>query len=146
MCDEAVNTYNSTNKFIIECLMAQKKCDKLLDAFLAFDCILYQYKTQDMCETIVSEDPSLTAYCTEKYKTQRMFDEAVNNCLAALKRVPDWFVPSELIKKPFTALYAEEKILQFNEGSCDGIFICNGIGIINTDNFDEDYPDTINLI
>ena len=40
-----------------------------------------------------------------------MCDEAVDNCLAALKFVPDWFVTSEMIKKLFTDLYADENIL-----------------------------------
>ena len=33
-----------------------------------------------------------------------MWDKAVDDCLAALKCVPDWFVTSKIIKKLFTAL------------------------------------------
>ena len=40
-----------------------------------------------------------------------MCDKAVDNCLAALKLVPDWFVTSKMIKTLFTDLYADEKIL-----------------------------------
>ena len=77
-----------------------------------------------------------------------MWDEAADDCLAALKLV------HEMIKKLFTALYADENILYFNEGSDDVIFNCNGMGILNIDlnninldnNFDEDDPDTIILI
>ena len=80
-----------------------------------------------------------------------MWDEAVDDCLAALKFVHDCFVTIEMIKKLFTALYADENILYFNEGSGDVIFNCNGMGILNIDlnninldnNFDEDDPDTI---
>ena len=36
-----------------------------------------------MCDTVVSEDPSLIVYCPDKYKTQRMCDEAVDDCQAA---------------------------------------------------------------
>ena len=32
-----------------------------------------------------------------------MCDKAVDNSLAALKLVPDWFVTSKIIKKLFTA-------------------------------------------
>ena len=46
-----------------------------------------------------------------------MCDKAVDNCLAALKLVPDWFVTSKMIKTLFTDLYADEKILYFNENS-----------------------------
>ena len=77
-----------------------------------------------------------------------MWDEAVDDCLAALKLV------QEMIKKLFTALYADENILYFNEGSDDVIFNCNGMSILNIDlnninldnNFDADDPDTIILI
>ena len=44
-----------------------------------------------------------------------MCDEAVDDSLAALKSIPDWFVTSKMIKKLFTALYADENILYFNE-------------------------------
>ena len=59
-----------------------------------------------------------------------------------------------MIKKLFTALYADENILYFNECPGDAAFNCSGIGILNIDlndinldnNFDEDDPDTIILI
>ena len=40
-----------------------------------------------------------------------MCDKAVDDCLAALKFVLDWFVTSKLITIPFTALYSDEYIL-----------------------------------
>ena len=59
-----------------------------------------------------------------------------------------------MIKKLFTALYADEKILYFNEGSGDDVFNCKGMDVLNIDlnnvnldnNFDEDDLDTIVLI
>ena len=59
-----------------------------------------------------------------------------------------------MINKLFTALYADENILYFNEGSDDAVFSCSGMGILNIvlnnvnldNNFDEDDPDTIILI
>ena len=119
-----------------------------------FDYITCQYKTHEMCDTVVSEDPSLMVYFPNKYKTQRMCDEAVDNCLSALKLVPDWCIKSEMIKKLFTALYADKNILCFNEGSDDTVFKCSGMDILNIDlndidinnNFDEDDADTIILI
>ena len=83
-----------------------------------------------------------------------MCDETVDDCLAAFKLVPDWFVISKMIKNLFTALYADENKLYFNEGSGDVVFNCNGVGILNIDlnninldnNFDEDDPDTIIII
>ena len=40
----------------------------------------------------------------DKYKTQRICDEAVDDYLAALKIIPDWLVTSKMIKKLFNAL------------------------------------------
>ena len=81
-----------------------------------------------------------------------MCNKAVDNCLAALKFVPDWSVTNKLIKKLSTALYADENKLYFNEDSDNVTFICNEIGIFNLDlnninlddtNYDEDDADTI---
>ena len=55
-----------------------------------------------------------------------------------------------MIKELFTALYADENILYFNE-NLGNVFSCNEIGILNIDlnnislddNFDEDDPDTV---
>ena len=46
-----------------------------------------------------------------------MCNEAVDDCLAVLKLVSDWFVKSKMIKQLFTALYADENTLYFNEES-----------------------------
>ena len=83
-----------------------------------------------------------------------MCDEAVNDSLAALKLYRDWFATSKTIKKLFTALYADENILYFNEDSGNVVFFCNEMGILIIDlnnikldnNFYEDDSDTIILI
>ena len=67
-----------------------------------------------MCDRFVSEDLFLIIHCPDKYKTRRMCDEAVNDSLATLKLVPDWFVINKMIKKLYTAFYADENILYFN--------------------------------
>ena len=71
-----------------------------------------------------------------------------------MKLIPDWSVTSKMIKKPFTALYADENILYFDEDSGNVVFNCNGMGILNIDlnninldnHFDEDNRDTIILV
>ena len=76
------------------------------------------------------------------------------DCLGASKLIIDWFVIGEMIRNFFAVLYTDENILYLNEGSGEIVFNCNGMGIfiidlnnINLDyNFDEDDPDTINLI
>ena len=40
-----------------------------------------------------------------------MCDKAVDDCLTALKFVPDWFDTSKLIKKLYIALYTDKNIL-----------------------------------
>ena len=84
-----------------------------------------------------------------------MCDEAVDDCLAAFKFVPDWFVTSKMIKILFTAFYADENILYFNEHSGNVKITCNEMGILNMDinninlddtTYDEDDPDTIILV
>ena len=54
-----------------------------------------------------------------------MCDEAVDDSLAALQFIPGWFVTSKMIKKLFTALYADENIPYFNEDSGDAVFNYN---------------------
>ena len=44
-----------------------------------------------------------------------MCDEAVDDSLAALKFIPDWFVTSKMIKKLITDVYTDDNILYFNE-------------------------------
>ena len=80
-----------------------------------------------------------------------MCDEALDDYLAILKLVPDWFVKSKMIKKLCTTLQADNGLLFFDEDSGDVTFCCSEIGIlsvnfnnINLDkNFAEDDPDTI---
>ena len=94
-------------------------------------------------------------YVPDQYKTQQMCDEAVDDCLVALKFAPDWFVTSKMIKILFTAFYVDENILNFNEDSGNVVFTSNGMSILNIDlnnisldntNYDEDNPDAIILV
>ena len=47
--------------------------------------------------------------------TQKMSDEAVDDCLSALKFVPDWFVINKMIKNLHDALFTNDDILFFDE-------------------------------
>ena len=40
-----------------------------------------------------------------------MCDEAVNDSLAALKLIPNWFVTSKIIKELYTALHEDNGLL-----------------------------------
>ena len=51
-----------------------------------------------------------------------MCSEAVDDSLAALKLIPDWFVTSKMIKELCIALYTDRNILYFNEDSGNVVF------------------------
>ena len=59
-----------------------------------------------------------------------MCDEAVNDSLASLKFIPDLVVTNKIIKKLYTALYADEALLFFDEYSGDVTFCCDEMGIL----------------
>ena len=44
-----------------------------------------------------------------------MCDEPVDDCLAALKFIPDWFVRSKMLEKFHDAFNANDNILLFDE-------------------------------
>ena len=105
-----------------------------------------------MCERINSEIPFSLRCVLDQYKTQKMCNKAVHDCLATLKLAPDWFVTRKMIKKIFTVLYVDENILYFNGDSSNVVFNYNETSIRNIDhnciklhdnNFDKDDPDTI---
>ena len=119
---------------------------QLIDVILYLTIFLINIKIK---KYVVSENPFLIPYCHDKYITQKMCDEGVDDSLATLKLNPDCFVTSKMIKKLFTALYADESILYFDEDSGNVVFNFNGMGIniylnINLDNsLDEVDPDTV---
>ena len=90
-----------------------------------------QYKTQEICDIAVSLYLSLVVYCHDKNITQKMCDEAVDNSLPALKLIPDWFVTSKMIKKLYTALYANNGLLFFDEDSGDVTFYCDEMSVLS---------------
>ena len=72
-------------KHVNKCVIKQ-----LINVFLYSILFLIGIKHKK-CVSVASEDPFLIAYCLDKYKTQRMCDKAVDDCLAAVKLVHDWF-------------------------------------------------------
>ena len=59
----------------------------------------------------------------DKYKPQKMCDEAVDNCLVALKFIPDWFVWSKMLEKLDNLLHANDDELFYNEDFDEVLFI-----------------------
>ena len=143
MCDKAVDTFPSTIKFVPECFLTQEICDKAADSYF---CLF-----ESIHDRAVSEDPFLIVYCPNRYINEKMCDEAADDSVGILKLIPDWFVRSKMVKKLFTALYADENILHFNEDPGNVLFSCNEMGILNIDlnnvsldnNFDKNDSDTV---
>ena len=118
---------------LLNAFISQKLCDKVLDKvvniyFFLFYSLPDLYKTQEMCDRAVSEDPFLIVYCPNKYITQKVCDESVDDPLAALKFIPDWFVTSKMIKTLFAALYADDNKLYFNKDFGNVVLNCNRMG------------------
>ena len=116
--------------------------------FFVFDTIFDQYKTQKICDKFVSLYPFFNSNCPNKYKTQIMCNETVDDPLVVLKLIPNWFVTTKMIKKLFYCFVRKWWFTLFFEDSGDVTFFCNEMGIlsvnsnyINLDNnFDEDDP------
>ena len=99
------------NMFLIN-LRLKKMCDKASDKFhFVFHSVSNQYKTQGIFDKIVSDDLFKLKHCHDRYKIQEMGNKVIDDCLLALKFVHDWFVTSKTIKKPLTALYADDNTI-----------------------------------
>ena len=57
----------------------------------------------------------MLVYCPDKYETQKMCDEATDDCLAVSKFIPDWFFTIKMLGKLDNALHANDDILFYNE-------------------------------
>ena len=106
-----------------------------------------------MCNSVIFKDSFSIRYIPDQYKTQQMFDEAVDNCLDTLKFFPDCFVTSKMLEKLDNALHAYDDILFYNEDFNTVTFIAcqrqilaadrDKIKLDNDNNFYGDDPDTI---
>ena len=95
----------------------------------------------------------MIVYCSYKHETQKICDEAVDGCLAALKFIPDWFVTNKMLQKSDNALFANGDILFYNEDFDKVTIIFNerhilavdlhGINLDKDENFYEEGFDNI---
>ena len=70
-----------------------------------------------MCNRVISEDSFMLIYCPYRYKTQKMSDEAVDDCLAVSKFIIYWFVTSKMLEKIHYDFLANSDIIFFDEDS-----------------------------
>ena len=106
-----------------------------------------------MCNRVLSKVRFSIRHVPDQCKTQQMCDEAVDDCLAALKFVPDGFVTRKMFEKFDNALQDNDDIL-FNNKDFKKVTIIachrhifaadlDKIKLDNDNNFSEDDPDTI---
>ena len=102
-----------------------------------------------MRNKVNSEDPVLIVCCSYKYNTQRMCDELVDECLAALKFIPDWFVTSKVLENLimlYTLMMIYSSIMKILIKSYLLLHIVtvdlDKVNLDNNNNFEEDDSDT----
>ena len=82
-----------------------------------------------MSDRAVSDDSFLTVYSCNDYLTQKMCDKVVDDSIALLKLILDWFVTSKMIKN-FLLICVQTKIYSILSdflGDFDNVvFDCNG--------------------
>ena len=91
MCDKAVDNYADAFALIairLKICVIKPSILILLQSF-SNSFVPECHKTQEMCDRVIYEDPFMLIYCPIIYKTQNMCDEGVDDCLAALKFIPD---------------------------------------------------------
>ena len=152
MCDKAVDDYADVLDFVPDQYKTQEMCDKAVDDCHTLEFVSDQYRSSKMCDKIVSDNSFKLKYCNDRYKTQEICDKIVDDFLPALKFVSDWFVASKLIKKLYTALFADDGILCSDEYSGNVTFCSEEMDILIANlynislvyiNYDEDDTDTI---
>ena len=81
---------------------------------------LINIKLEKICDIVVSSYPFSKVHCPDKNKTQKMCDEAVDDCLAALKFIP---VLLQMLEKLDNALHVNDDIPFYNEDFDKSTFI-----------------------
>ena len=99
MHDKGVNNYPPTISFVSECYKIYKIFDKAISrCFLYF--ILFPIDTRP--KKYVTEVFPKIFLCyqifSNRYKTQRKCDKAVDDCLAVIKLISDEFGTSKMLK------------------------------------------------
>ena len=106
MCNKAVGTYPSAMQLVLECHKTQEMFHKAVHTCpFVFDSVRDKYMTQKCVIKLFPKKNFILKYCLGRYKTQEIWDEAVDAFLPALKFVPDWFFTSKMIEKLDNAVF-----------------------------------------
>ena len=57
----------------------------------------------------------MITYCPDKFKLTKSVTKAVDDCLASLKFIPNWFVTRKMLEQFHDALFANDDTLFFDE-------------------------------
>ena len=103
MCYKDVNTHYSSIKFVLECYKAQETCDKSVNR-----CFFHFY----LIFPIGIEFSRCVAY-PNRCKTHITYHKAVEDYLATLKFIPDWFDTSKMHENALfhNALFTNDDML-----------------------------------
>ena len=72
---------------------------KVVDTYpCVFESVHDGYKTREMSDEVVSNNPFMLKYCLDRYETKKMRDKAVHDCLPTFKFVHGWFVASRMFE------------------------------------------------
>ena len=137
MCDKAVDNYPHALQFVPDCYMTQKCVIKLsmlillqynlflntirlekcvIKLLIMFSCIYSMLIDIKLKKCVrISGDSFAIRYVSDQYNTQQLCVEAVDDCLAALKFVPDWFATSKMLENLDNVLYVNDNLLFYNE-------------------------------
>ena len=106
---------------------------QLINVILYLVLFLINIKLKKICDIVVSLYPFLIVHYPDKYKTQKMCDEAVDDYLAALKSISDWFFTKKILEKFDNNFHANDDTLFHSEDFDKVTDIANQKHIIVTD-------------
>ena len=85
-------------------------CDKPVDtSSFAFWSVPKWYKTQNMGDKVVSKQCFIPKNSFDRYKTQEMYDKAIDVCLPAIF-VVDQFVKSKILERLDYVLFSNDEV------------------------------------
>ena len=104
------------NLFLIALRLKKWDSKLLISVLFVFSSNLDWYKTQEMCDSVVSEDPFIWMYCPINLKFKKYVMKLLMIvCLPALELIPEWFVASKMFEKFHDALLASDDTFFFDK-------------------------------
>ena len=151
ICDKVVDNYAHALEFVRHCYKTQKMHHKVINTYPSTIQFVFEYyKTPEMSDNAINTCflysilflidirptkclkelfPKILLFPNE-YKTQKLYDKAVDDCL----------VVSKLLEKFHDTFFANDDMHYFDQNFSKVIFFANGMGILTVD------LDKINLV